>query len=260
MSILDAVTAGRAPMSNDLARRLGFAEAMSSLAPITSVSTADTAFVDVFDRGPIDVPVHVSNHTEFEQVFGGCSHLSEASYGVRSFFENGGHTTWIIPRSPRRRRARLVDGAPGCSVWRRSPPAGGATACASPSSMGRETISASPSARRSVRVPARSCGHSRSSTISSWPTGHAPRAGSSTACRRTSASWSPRVPPAGRRPAAGTSRGARIPPSTWRSAVAPTAHCRVPHRGRDQGRSALLGDEAEGSRLHAVDRAGPARG
>jgi hypothetical protein len=83
-------------MSNDLARRLGFAEAMSSLTPITSVSTADTAFVDVFDRGPIDVPVRVANYSEFEQVFGGCSHLSAASYGVRAFFENGGRTAWIV--------------------------------------------------------------------------------------------------------------------------------------------------------------------
>jgi hypothetical protein len=83
-------------MSNDLARRLGFAEAMSSLTPITSVSTADTAFVDVFERGPIDVPVRVANYSEFEQVFGGCSHLSAASYGVRGFFENGGRTAWIV--------------------------------------------------------------------------------------------------------------------------------------------------------------------
>jgi hypothetical protein len=42
------------------------------------------------------VPVRVTNYVEFEQVFGGCSHLSAAYYGVRAFFENGGRTAWIV--------------------------------------------------------------------------------------------------------------------------------------------------------------------
>ncbi len=84
-------------------------ELPSSIHVITGVSTAATAFVDRFARGPMErvespgaAPVYrpratrVEGWAEFQRLFGGLDPSSEASYGVMQFFLNGGQTAWVV--------------------------------------------------------------------------------------------------------------------------------------------------------------------
>ena len=64
--------------------------------PIAGVSTSVTAFVDFFPKGPDDRPVTVSSFAEFERAFGGLDARSEASYGIRQYFVNGGQRAVIV--------------------------------------------------------------------------------------------------------------------------------------------------------------------
>ncbi len=68
------------------------AESARSSASVPS----DTAFVDVFARGPVDRAVRIASFGDFERVFGGLDTRSAASYGVRQFFLNGGSVAWIV--------------------------------------------------------------------------------------------------------------------------------------------------------------------
>ncbi|MGA1645869.1 MAG: phage tail sheath family protein [bacterium] len=70
-------------------------EVSSGVRTITGVATSITAFVGNFSRGPTDRAVQVLSFSEFEQVFGGLSGDSEASYAVFQFFQNGGSEAWI---------------------------------------------------------------------------------------------------------------------------------------------------------------------
>lgn len=63
---------------------------------ITGVNTSDTAFVDVFAKGPLDEPQRVTSFAEFEGSFGGLHTSSEASYGIQQFFRNGGKVAWVV--------------------------------------------------------------------------------------------------------------------------------------------------------------------
>lgn len=71
-------------------------EIPSGVHPIAGVSTADTAFVDFFPRGPERKATAVRSLAEFDRVFGGLDPRSEASYAVYQFFLNGGSTAWIL--------------------------------------------------------------------------------------------------------------------------------------------------------------------
>jgi phage tail sheath protein FI len=84
-------------------------ELPSSIHVITGVSTAATAFVDYFARGPmevVDLPgaartylpraTRIEGWAEFQNLYGGLDHLSEASYGILQFFLNGGQTAWVV--------------------------------------------------------------------------------------------------------------------------------------------------------------------
>jgi len=86
-------------------------ELPSSIHVITGVSTAATAFVDRFRRGPmeaIETPTpgeptvyrpraaRVEGWAEFQRLYGGLDDESEASYGVMQFFLNGGQTAWVV--------------------------------------------------------------------------------------------------------------------------------------------------------------------
>jgi uncharacterized protein len=71
-------------------------EISSGVHPIAGVSTADTAFVDFFPRGPVGVATPVRSLAEFDRTFGGLDSRSEASYAVYLFFLNGGSTAWIL--------------------------------------------------------------------------------------------------------------------------------------------------------------------
>lgn len=71
-------------------------EPMSTVHSIVGVSTAETAFVDVFPEGPLNAATRVLSFVEFEAQFGGLDADSEASYGVQQFFLNGGMAAWIV--------------------------------------------------------------------------------------------------------------------------------------------------------------------
>jgi uncharacterized protein len=63
---------------------------------MNGVTTSDTAFVDVFTRGPVNMPLRVTNFGELTTVFGGLTRKSRASYGIYQFFLNGGSTAWVV--------------------------------------------------------------------------------------------------------------------------------------------------------------------
>jgi phage tail sheath protein FI len=71
-------------------------ETPSGSRSIHGVATSHAAFVDCFDRGPIDTPVLIRSFNEFDKTFGGLDPLSEASYGVQLFFLNGGEKAWVV--------------------------------------------------------------------------------------------------------------------------------------------------------------------
>lgn len=68
--------------------------------PIRGVPTSETAFVDVFARGPTGRAVRVLSWADVERTFGGLDAGSEASYALRSYFVNGGAVAWIVRIDP----------------------------------------------------------------------------------------------------------------------------------------------------------------
>jgi phage tail sheath protein FI len=71
-------------------------ELPSGVRTIVGVSTSVAAFIDYFSRGPIDHAVQVFNFGDFQREFGGLDSDSEASFGVRQFFNNGGSEAWVV--------------------------------------------------------------------------------------------------------------------------------------------------------------------
>ena len=49
---------------------------------VSGVSTASTAFVDFFARGPMNKAVQITNFRDFERIYGGLHRDSESSYGL----------------------------------------------------------------------------------------------------------------------------------------------------------------------------------
>jgi uncharacterized protein len=81
-------------------------EIPSGVRTITGVSTSDTAFVDVFERGPVNQATRITSFTDFKRVFGGLDVRSEASYAIQQFYLNGGQIAWVV---------RVTPGDPGTS-------------------------------------------------------------------------------------------------------------------------------------------------
>ncbi|GAA4759494.1 phage tail sheath family protein [Actinomycetospora chibensis] len=71
-------------------------EIPSGVRPITGVSTANTAFVDYFRRGPMNVPTRITSLADFDRTFGGIDAQSEASYGIAQYYLNGGSVAWVL--------------------------------------------------------------------------------------------------------------------------------------------------------------------
>ncbi|MGH8165965.1 MAG: phage tail sheath family protein, partial [Woeseiaceae bacterium] len=71
-------------------------ELPSGVRTIVGVSTSVAAFIDYFARGPIDHAVQVFSFGDFQREFGGLDALSEASFGIRQFFTNGGSEAWVV--------------------------------------------------------------------------------------------------------------------------------------------------------------------
>lgn len=63
---------------------------------VSGVSTASTAFVDFFARGPMNEAVRITDMQAFERNFGGLDKRSEASYGLSQYFLNGGQEAWVV--------------------------------------------------------------------------------------------------------------------------------------------------------------------
>ena len=64
--------------------------------PIEGVPTSTAAFIDIFDHGPFHKAVKIECYADFECRFGGLHPRSEASYGIRQFFLNGGRAAWVV--------------------------------------------------------------------------------------------------------------------------------------------------------------------
>src|SRR6266508_3390489 len=79
-------------------------EVPSPVRTITGVATSIAAFVDFFERGPMNRAVQLFNVGDFEREFGGLDARSEASYAIRQFFLNGGTEAWAV---------RVAAAAPG---------------------------------------------------------------------------------------------------------------------------------------------------
>jgi phage tail sheath protein FI len=96
-------------------------EIPSGVRTITGVSTSNTAFVDFFPRGPINQPVRITSYGDFERRFGGLNAKSEASYGIKQYYLNGGQVAFVVraqagaaaATKPRKARINLTnDGNP----------------------------------------------------------------------------------------------------------------------------------------------------
>lgn len=92
-------------------------EVSSGVHTIAGVGTSATAFVDVFDRGPLGTAVMVTSWAAFERTFGGLAATSEASYGLQQFFLAGGAVAWVVRVATAEAQAASVsldrDGAAG---------------------------------------------------------------------------------------------------------------------------------------------------
>ncbi len=71
-------------------------EVPSGVRPIAGVSTSATAFVDGFERGPLNEAVRITSFADFTRRFGGLSAGSEASYAIQQFYLNGGSIAWVV--------------------------------------------------------------------------------------------------------------------------------------------------------------------
>jgi hypothetical protein len=71
-------------------------ELPSTAHTVSGVSTSNTAFADFFAQGPIDRAVQITSFRDLERIYGGLHPLSEASYGLLQYFNNGGQNAWIV--------------------------------------------------------------------------------------------------------------------------------------------------------------------
>ena len=71
-------------------------ELPSGVRTIVGVSTSVAAFVDYFGRGPSNHAVQIFSFADLQREFGGLDSRSEASFGIRQFFNNGGSNAWVV--------------------------------------------------------------------------------------------------------------------------------------------------------------------
>ncbi len=83
-------------------------ETPSGVRTISGVATAVAAFVDRFDRGPVDRAVRVSSWGQVERYFGGLSESSQASFALDQFFRNGGGVAWVVRVAPAAATANVI--------------------------------------------------------------------------------------------------------------------------------------------------------
>jgi phage tail sheath protein FI len=71
-------------------------ELPSAVHTISGAATSIAAFVDFFPRGDLNLARRVHDFGEFTRLFGGLHTLSEASYAIQQFFQNGGTDAWVV--------------------------------------------------------------------------------------------------------------------------------------------------------------------
>ena len=71
-------------------------ELASGVHTITGVSTAVTAFLGYFPQGPMNTATQIFSVADLERNFGSLIATSEAAYGIRQFFANGGAEAWVV--------------------------------------------------------------------------------------------------------------------------------------------------------------------
>jgi len=62
----------------------------------TGVSTSIGAFVGATARGPVDRPILITAFADFTRIFGGPVENENLYYSVRSFFQNGGVSCYVV--------------------------------------------------------------------------------------------------------------------------------------------------------------------
>src|SRR5262245_9630342 len=71
-------------------------EIPSGVRTIAGVSTSDTAFVDFFQRGPVNRAVRITSFGDLDRVFGGLDRRSAASYAIQQYYLNGGQIAYVV--------------------------------------------------------------------------------------------------------------------------------------------------------------------
>ncbi len=71
-------------------------EVPSGVRTIVGVATSIAAFIDRFQRGPIDEAMRITSYADFEREFGGLDAQSEGCYAIQQFFLNGGTEAYVV--------------------------------------------------------------------------------------------------------------------------------------------------------------------
>ena len=71
-------------------------EVPSGVRTIIGVATSVAAFIDGFQRGPLNRAIQIFSTADFEREFGGLVETSESTYGITQFFLNGGSQAWVV--------------------------------------------------------------------------------------------------------------------------------------------------------------------
>src|SRR5215471_16331275 len=84
-------------------------EIPSGVHTITGVATSIAAFVDTFERGPVNYAIYLLSMSDFENYMGGLDSISEASYAIQQFFLNGGTECYAVRVVGAGAKAALID-------------------------------------------------------------------------------------------------------------------------------------------------------
>lgn len=79
-----------------LASKIVIEEEEPRVRPIAGVTTSDTGFVGVAERGPVGVAVLVQSPDEYDAVFGGYTADGDLRQSVDGFFQNGGGNAYCV--------------------------------------------------------------------------------------------------------------------------------------------------------------------
>ena len=64
--------------------------------PTSGTGDTSTAFIDIFQQGPLNKAMQVNSFAEFERAFGGLHARSEAGFAIQQYYLNGGRIAWVV--------------------------------------------------------------------------------------------------------------------------------------------------------------------